>query len=116
VALAGVVALSSLQRTGPDADSVERLLGGDPATVPDRYQGADPTLLGAPNCRVVLVHGSQDEAVPVGTARDYAAKHPGVELVELAGTGHFEVIDPASTAWPAVDAAVRRALGRTTAS
>ncbi|WP_448630529.1 alpha/beta hydrolase [Cellulomonas soli] len=48
VPLAGVVALSSLQRTGPDADSVERLMGGDPLTVPDRYAAGDPTLLGAP--------------------------------------------------------------------
>ncbi|NTW40702.1 MAG: alpha/beta hydrolase [Cellulomonadaceae bacterium] len=114
VPLAGVVALSSLQRTGPDADSVERLMGGDPATVPDRYRGADPTLLGAPGCTVVLVHGTDDQAVPVGTARDYAAAHRGVELVELPGTGHFEVIDPASAAWPSVRDAVHRALGTST--
>lgn len=110
VPLAGVVALSSLQRTGPDADSVERLMGGDPLTVPDRYAAGDPTLLGAPPCRTVLVHGTLDEAVPVGTARDYAAAHPGVELVELPGTGHVEVIDPTSAAWPAVLDAVRTAL------
>ncbi|GAA3799653.1 alpha/beta hydrolase family protein [Cellulomonas soli] len=113
VPLAGVVALSSLQRTGPDGDSVERLMGGDPGSVPGRYAAGDPTLLGAPSCRTVLVHGAQDEAVPVGTARDYAAARPGVDLVELAGTGHFEVIDPTSTAWPAVLGAVCAALGVT---
>ncbi|MCB2178125.1 MAG: alpha/beta hydrolase [Actinomycetales bacterium] len=114
VPLAGVVALGSLQRTGPDADSVERLMGGDPLTVPDRYAAGDPTLLGAPPCRTVLVHGTQDEAVPVETARHYAATHARVELVELASTGHFEVIDPTSAAWPAVLGAVRAALGATT--
>jgi hypothetical protein len=54
--------------------------------------------------------------VPVQTARDYAAAHDVVALVELAGTGHFEVIDPGSTAWPSVRAAVHLALGRRSAS
>jgi len=112
VPLAGVVALTSFHRTSPDADTVTRLMGGDPDAVPDRYLAADPTLLGAPECRVVLVHGSEDEAVPIQTARDYATAHDGVALVELPGTGHFEVIDPGSTAWPAVRAAVREVLGR----
>jgi acetyl esterase/lipase len=112
VPLAGVVALTSFHRTSPDADTVTRLMGGDPDAVPDRYLSVDPTLLGAPECRVVLVHGSEDEAVPIQTARDYATAHDGVVLVELPGTGHFEVIDPSSTAWPAVRAAVRDALGR----
>jgi acetyl esterase/lipase len=116
VPLAGVVALTSFYRTSPDGDTVARLMGGDPAAVPDRYRAADPALLGAPECRVVLVHGSEDEAVPVQTARDYAAAHDVVALVELAGTGHFEVIDPGSTAWPAVRAAVLLALGRRSAS
>lgn len=112
VPLAGVVALSSLQRTGPNADSVARLMGGDVTQVPERYAAGDPTLLGAPDCRTVLVHGTDDDAVPVGTARDYAAAHEGVELVELSGTGHFEVIDPTSDAWPAVLGAISTALGR----
>jgi acetyl esterase/lipase len=112
VPLAGVVALTSFHRTSPDADTVTRLMGGDPVAVPDRYLAADPTLLGAPECRVVLVHGSEDEAVPIQTARDYATAHDGVALVELVGTGHFDVIDPGSTAWPAVRAAVHDALGR----
>lgn len=112
VPLAGVVALTAFHRSSPDADTVIRLMGGDPVAVPDRYQAADPTLLGAPQCRVVLVHGTQDEAVPVQTARDYSAAHDGVTLRELAGTGHFEVIDPDSDAWPAVRAAVREALER----
>lgn len=115
-ALAAVVALSEFWHTSPDGLTVERLMGGPPATVPERYAVADPALLGPADCPVVLVHGSQDEAVPVQTARDYAAARSGVRLVELPGTGHFEVVDPASAAWPAVRDAVWAALGRSAPS
>jgi len=113
VALGAVVALTEFHAASDDAPTVERLMGGSPADVPDRYRSADPARIGAPDCRTILVHGTDDEAVPVATVRDYAAAHPGVvELVELPATGHFPVIDPTSTAWPAVRAAVHRAAGR----
>lgn len=112
VPMGAVVALTQFHDSSRDAATVERLMGGTPARVPDRYRVADPTLIGAPDCRTILVHGGEDEEVPVETARAYAAAHPGVELVELAATGHFPVIDPASAAWPAVRDAVLRAFGR----
>ena len=34
-----------------------------------------------------------------------------MSLVEVPGTGHFELIDPASAAWPVVLAALRDVLG-----
>lgn len=117
VALGAVVALTAFHASSDDAPTVERLMGGSPADIPDRYRMADPTLLGAPACRTILVHGTDDEAVPVATARDYATAHPGVvELVELPGVGHFPVIDPASAAWPAVRDAVLRAVARDVAA
>jgi pimeloyl-ACP methyl ester carboxylesterase len=58
------------------------------------------------------VHGEADQAVPVMSSRTYAraATKAGddVELLELEGVGHFELIDPLSDAWPTVLAAVRR--------
>ncbi|HYJ77741.1 MAG TPA: alpha/beta hydrolase, partial [Actinomycetes bacterium] len=69
--------------------------------------------LGAPT---VLVHGTADPAVPVACSRTYArmATDAGddVELHELEGVGHYELIDPLSTAWPTVLAAVRRCAGQ----
>ena len=113
VALGAVVALTEFHASSDDAPTVERLMGGSPREVPERYRAADPALLGAPDCRTILVHGTHDEAVPVATVREYAAAHPGVvELAELPATGHFPVIDPVSTAWPAVRSAVARAIGR----
>lgn len=111
VALGAVVALRAFHASSDDAATVERLMGGPPAAVPERYQAADPSVLGAPDCRTILVHGELDESVPVSTVRDYAAAHPEVELVELPGTGHFPLIDPESEAWPTVLAAVHRAAG-----
>jgi acetyl esterase/lipase len=83
--------------------AVQELLGGEPSEVPAAYEEADPRRrlpLGVPQ---VLVHGAADDNVPIEHARRYAA-HAGGEcrLVELRGVGHFEVIDPRSSAWPAV--------------
>jgi hypothetical protein len=55
---------------------------------------------------VRLVHGTDDDRVPCQMSRDYAAHAAAagddVVLDELAGRGHFELIDPLSPAWPAV--------------
>ncbi len=112
VPLGAVVALGEFCRTSRDGPTVERLMGGGPATVPERYAAADPAVLGAAACRVLLVHGTDDEDVPVQTVRDYAATHPGADLFELPDTRHMDVIDPVSGAWPSVRDAVWAALGR----
>ncbi|MDQ3811002.1 MAG: alpha/beta hydrolase, partial [Chloroflexota bacterium] len=66
--------------------------------------------------RQVLVHGADDRSVPITLAREYcaAASSAGdqVALHELPGTGHFELIDPLSHAWPVVQAAVESLVAR----
>ena len=106
VALAPVADLraAAAERLGDGA--TQDFLGGEPDGVPERYAAADPlTLLDggtAPPGRIVSVHGADDDVVPVSQSRALAAAHPGVELRELPGLGHFEVIDPLSAAWPTV--------------
>ena len=60
----------------------------------------------------LLVHGDADTRVPVAQSRTYAAAAAAsgdpVELVELAGAGHMDVIDPASPAWAEVTRRLRR--------
>jgi pimeloyl-ACP methyl ester carboxylesterase len=60
------------------------------------------------------VHGREDPNVPVELSRRYAATAHAAggraQLVELPGTGHFEVIDPLSAAWPAVTEAITTVL------
>ena len=57
---------------------------------------------------VLLVHGTDDVDVPVSQSRAFvtaAGAQAGggpVELVELPGADHFDVIDPAHAAWAAV--------------
>jgi acetyl esterase/lipase len=91
--------------------AVQELLGGRPSEVPGAYEEADPARrlpLGVPQ---VLVHGALDDDVPIDHVRRYAT-HAGVEcrLVELGGVGHFELIDPRSSAWPVVCDAVASVL------
>jgi hypothetical protein len=93
-----------------DGGAVAALLGGSPGEHPDRYAAADTARLLAPPRRpprVVVVHGTEDRQVPYAHSRGLA----GVELVTLEGSGHFELIDPSSSQWPAVTRAVRRLEG-----
>jgi acetyl esterase/lipase len=101
VALAPVADLGDAYRLDLDGGAVAALLGGGPDEVPDRYAAADPAALGAPDVPVVLVHGDDDDRVPVEMSRRYAAV-TGARLVELPGADHFALIDPESAAWPAV--------------
>jgi len=91
--------------------AVTELLGGSPREKPERYAAASPADLLPLKIRQRLLHGVDDNLVPIVLSRDYvsAAKEKGddARLHELAGMGHFELIDPRSAAWPAVrDAAL----------
>ena len=100
VALAPVCDLREALRLGLGSGATAALLGGhDP-------EDADPmTLLDVrPSCAVSVVHGVDDDVVPVSLSRGLARRHPWIDLHEVPGA-HFEVIEPGSLAWPAVTAA-----------
>jgi len=110
VSLAGIVDLRRAAALGLGNRAAEALLGGAPDSVEDRFTAASPREhlpLGVPH---VLIHGQDDDIVPIDLARAYftAASHCGdqVHLHALPATGHFAVIDPRSHAWPVVEAAV----------
>jgi pimeloyl-ACP methyl ester carboxylesterase len=97
VALAPVCDLREAIRLGLGSDAARAFLGEiDPDT-------ADPmVLLGArPRAEIRVVHGVDDDVVPVDLARRLVARHPWVVLEEVPG-GHFEPIEPGSVAWPTV--------------
>ena len=114
VSLAGVCDLRLAAELDLSDGATRDLVGGDPPDVPDRYALGDPAGLVPSGVRSVLVHGKDDANVPVTLSRTYAerARVAGdrVDLVELPGTGHFEVIDPLTPAWSAVTAAVTALL------
>lgn len=101
VALAPVCDLRRAIRLGLGGDAVRAFLGG---TDPDE---ADPMVLldHRPATDIKIVHGLDDDTVPVDLSRGLVRRHPWVELIEVR-CGHFEVIDPGSAAWPAVLAAL----------
>lgn len=108
VALAPVADLRAAAADRLGDGAAQAFLGGEPDEVPEHYAVADPMtrLDAAAAAKVVLVHGTADDVVPVSQSRDLAAAHPGVTLHELAGVDHMGVIDPGSVAWPAVLAAL----------
>ena len=111
VSLAGVVDLQRAYQLHLSNDAVVEFLRGTPAEVPDHYREADPMELSIPGARQWLIHGSADDVVPPGFSRDYVAikqkrtdkQKEDVHLLEIAGAGHFDVIDPRSQAWKQIE-------------
>jgi fermentation-respiration switch protein FrsA (DUF1100 family) len=101
-----VLDLALAQRLGLGGHATDALLGGAPSEQADRYALADPVALLPSGARLRLVHGCDDDTVPVEVSRAYAAaaRDAGddVTVRELPGLGHFELIDPTSPAWPSV--------------
>jgi acetyl esterase/lipase len=113
ISLAGVVDLQRAYSLHLSNDAVVEFLGGTPSEVADHYREADPMKL-AIGARQWLVHGAGDDVVPPDFSRDYVmAKRKMKEdarLVEIAGAGHFEVVDPRSEAWKDVERVVVEAV------
>jgi acetyl esterase/lipase len=90
------------------------LLGGTPATVPERYAQASPMALlplGVPH---VLLMGEHEDFVPRHLAEAYvrAARDAGdkVDLIVIPRVGHFEIASPRATTWPRVESVIRSLL------
>jgi dipeptidyl aminopeptidase/acylaminoacyl peptidase len=91
-------------------DAAAEFLGGAPSDVPEHYREASPAERNIPQARQVLIHGTTDDAVPYEISQRYAEKKlkagEKVELITLPQTGHFEIVDPGSSVWSKVMAAV----------
>lgn len=102
-ALLGALALAP----AADLQMAEQLKLGDGAAsaflgVPASQRAdLDPARLPSPRV-VTIVHGLQDEIVPIALSEAYAAKHPATRLMREDRCGHFAVIDPLSSAWPTI--------------
>ena len=111
VALAPVSDLHQAWQQHLSQDAVVELLGGSPAQVAERYDAASPASLLPLGIPQVLIHGTADDAVPFAMSEQYVARATAAGdravLVSLEGVGHFEVIDPWSSAWPLVVSALR---------
>jgi acetyl esterase/lipase len=110
VALAAVCDMSK-------ADIARDVLGGSPAEVPERYDAVDPIRRVPLPMPVLLVHGAEDETVPVERSREYAAAARAaggdVELIEPPATPHRAFVDPRSDGWRTTAAWILRAWNST---
>ena len=90
-------------------------MGGTPDHVPEHYREADPAELKIPQARQWLIHGADDDTVPVQFSREYVQQKKksgeAVKLNEIRPCSHFDVIDPDSAAFKQLTATVFAALG-----
>ena len=101
-----VVAQAAVLDMVAAGEPVAEFLGGRPDEVPERYAAADPMQLIPLGKPTLIVHGGDDETVPLKRSRAYveAARAAGdpVELVEPVPGHHRIHIDPRSEAWRVV--------------
>jgi acetyl esterase/lipase len=109
VSLAGVLDLRRAWEQRLSANATQELLRATPEDDPARYNVTSPIELLPAGIPQTLIHGSDDENVPIEQSRRYAeaARDRGdtVNLIELAATGHFEIVDPRAKQWRVVEAA-----------
>jgi acetyl esterase/lipase len=113
-ALAPAPDLERLAETGVCGNVIDKLMGGSPAAHADRYAAASLMRLAPVGVPQTLLIGARDESWgPIGRsyyARTQAVGDSTVRLIELPESGHFEMINPASSSWGAVMAALRSAF------
>src|SRR5579859_898210 len=103
VSLAGAMDLEHVWSLKLGNGAAAELLGGSPKSVPERYEAASPARhlpLGLPQ---VLIHGTEDDRVPLIVSEAYrekaSAAGDSVKLVVLDEADHFVLIDAASAVW-----------------
>jgi acetyl esterase/lipase len=111
VAQAGVLDLRLASELRLSRGVVNRLLGGPPDSVPERYAAASPAErlpLGVP---ALLTHGGRDDIVPPAMSERFAAAARAagddVDVVIEPAEGHFGHLDPENPLWRAVTSWIR---------
>jgi acetyl esterase/lipase len=93
---------------------VTSMLGGTPASVPERYREVTATMAVPLGIKQILIWGEHEDFVPLPLARRHveAATKAGdqARLIVIPGIGHFESASPQSPAWRTVLEAIRSLL------
>lgn len=116
-AVVGLAPLADLTRAHDlrlGADAVAEFVGASPEQAPELYRAASPAERLPLGVQQLILHGTADDAVPIDLSRHYvrAARVAGdvAELVELAGAGHMDFLEPASEAHAALKERLKRIL------
>ena len=95
--------LVEADRRGLSTDAAATLLGGHVDEIPHRYSEASPLARVPVGARHVVVHGTNDESVPIEISDAYveAARSAGDDVAYLRSTDldHMAVIDPNHSIW-----------------
>jgi len=114
VALAAVTDLAGGYAAQSGSGAVAELMGASPAERPAAYDAATPRPSTVPT---LLVHGADDDRVPVSHSQDFAhrARTAGAPLdaFEFAHLDHMVLIDPDGPHWPSVWAWVHQRVDAT---
>jgi len=116
VSLAGINDLRAYRAAGPDAcggpGTIDRLVGASSRPQADVFSDTSPASLIPLGVRQAIVSGALDAIVPASFGGDYAAAAAAagdpVEAVTIADAGHFELIDPRSSAWTRIRSIIGR--------
>lgn len=108
VALAPVANLERAYAENLGSGAVGEFLGGAPsAEVLEETSPAHRFRRAAPDAAIVVIHGTDDESVPLTQAAEVRRAHAAARIVELPGHGHFEFLTPGTEAWAAAVESVR---------
>ena len=103
--------LAALHAQGVCSNVIDKLMGGPPDRVPDRYRDVSPGMLAPIGVPQFLLVGGQDRNWgPPGRAYyalATAARDTLARLVEAPASGHFDIIAPTTTTWPLVVQSLR---------
>jgi acetyl esterase/lipase len=117
ISLAPATDLEECSRLGLDDGAVELWLGGTQGVTADDYTRSRLTGRWPTTALLLLVHGVEDQVVPVAQSRRYAARavlaDENVRLTEVADCGHYSLIDPRSAVFDHVLTALASADART---
>lgn len=79
--------------------------GMSPGQAPEIYRDASAVRHPAPNMPVLLVHGENDDRVPISHSQAYVQAldpEPRIDTLFRPALDHFEMIDPAHHHWTAI--------------
>lgn len=117
--LAGIDDLNAYRADGPDAcggpDTIDALVGAKSRSG-DLYADTSPAALLPIGVPQAVISGALDPIVPPQFGWDYAMAAAGagdkVRELNIAGAGHFELIDPTSDAWAKIRIEIDVLTGR----
>ena len=95
---------------------IDKLMGGSPQSVPERYREVSPMQLipvGVP--QTVIIGGQDSDWAPSGRVYQRAvraARDSLVRFVDAPASGHFDILAPTTSSWPLVVHALRDLFNR----